>query len=150
MSYFKVVQGGVVIDAGEMFLRWQEKNRVMVSCEPERAQFIRSYDGETIWRVAWLNPAPQEAGSYETVEAALIDRQEFLDLRAQLDEGEVVPEPEPIVPEPEPEPEPDPEQPDAEKKMTVEEMRQRIKEQDAEILMLTECLLEMSEIVYGG
>ncbi len=134
MSYFKVVRDGVVIDAGEMFLRWQEKNRVMVSCEPEKAQFIRSYDGETIWRVAWLNPAPQEAGSYETVEAALIDRQEFLDLRAQLDEGETVPEPEPIVPEPEPEPEPDPEQPEEEKPMTVAEMRAKILQLEEELL----------------
>ena len=34
--------------------------------------------------------------------------------------------------------------------MTVAEMRQRIKEQDEALKILTECLLEMSEIVYVG
>lgn len=144
MSYFKVVRDGVVIDAGEIFLRWQEKNRVLVSCTPEKAQFIRSHDGKSIWRVAWLNPAPAEAGSYETVEAALIERQEFLDLRAVLDEGETVPEPEPIVPEPEPEPEPDPEQPEAERPMTVAQMREKILRLEEELLA-AKILLGVSE-----
>lgn len=144
MSYFKVVRDGVVIDAGEIFLRWQEKNRVLVSCQPEKAQFIRSYDGKSIWRVAWLNPPPAEAGSYETVEAALIERQEFLDLRAVLDEGETVPEPEPIVPEPEPEPEPDPEQPETEQPMTVAQMRAKILQLEEELLA-AKILLGVSE-----
>lgn len=150
MNYFKIIRDGNVIDAGEIFLKWQKKNRVMVSCPPEEAQFILSGDGNTIYRVQWLNPAPEEAGQHEVVEAAMIERQEYLDLRTQLDEGEIVPDPKPIVPEPDPEPEPESEHPATEKQMTIAEMRQRIKAQDTEILMLTECLLEMSEIVYGG
>ena len=134
MSYFKVVRDGNVIDAGEIWLKWQKKNRIMVSCPPEDAQFILSGDGNTIYRVQWLNPAPEEAGQHEVVEAAIIERQEFLDLRAQLDEGETVPEPEPIVPEPDPKPEPDPEQPEAEKPMTVAEMRQKIAQQQEQIV----------------
>ncbi len=148
MSYYKVIRDGMVTDAGEMFLRWQEKHKIMLACKPEEAQFIQGSNG-TILRVAWLNPAPEEAGTYETVEAALIDRQEYLDLRAVLDDGETVPEPEPVQPEPTPEPEPGPDVPEGEKPMTVQQMREKITEQDATIQMLTECLLEMSEVVYG-
>lgn len=133
MSYFKIIRDGNVIDAGEIFLKWQAKNRILVSCPPDEAQFVMSHDGETIWRVAWLNPAPGEAGNYETIEAAMIERQEYLDLRAVLDEGEVVPEPEPVIPEPEPEPDPDPEQPEQEKPMTVAQMRAKIIQLEEEL-----------------
>ena len=63
----------------------------------------------------------------------MIDRQEYLDLRAVLDEGEVVPEPEPVIPEPEPEPDPDPEQPEQEKPMTVAQMRAKIIQLEEEL-----------------
>jgi len=149
MSYYKVIRDGMVTDAGEMFLRWQEKNRIMLACKPEEAQFIQGSDG-TILRVDWLNPVPEALKDrFETVEAALIDRQEYLDLRAVLDDGETVPEPEPVQPEPTPEPEPGPDVPEGEKPMTVQEMREKIAEQGATIQMLTDCLLEMSEVVYG-
>lgn len=150
MKYYKVIRDSCVIDAGEIFLRWQEKNRILVSCEPENAQFVQSYDGSTVWRVQWLNPAPAAAGTFETVEAALIDEQEFLDLRAVLDDGETVPVPDPFVPEPEPEPDPDPEQDVSDQHMTVQQMRDKIAEQGATIQMLTDCILEMSEVVYSG
>lgn len=150
MNYFKIIEDGRVVDAGEIFLRWQEKNHILISCPLEEAQLVQSHDGETIYRVPWLNPLPEDAGSYESAEAAVIDRQEYLDLLAVLEDGEQPVEPEPPKQEPEPEPEPDQEQPDEEKPMTVAEMRQRIKEQEEALVMLTECLLEMSEIVYAG
>lgn len=149
MNYFKIIADGRVVDVGEIFLRWQEKNRILISCPLEEAQLVQGHDGETIYRVPWLNPLPEEAGSYESVEAAIIDRQEYLDLLAVLEDGEQPIEPEPPKQEPEPEPEPDPEQPEEEKPMTVAEMRQRIKELEARNDMLLECLLEMSEIVYA-
>lgn len=149
MTYYKIIRDGVIFDAGMIWLRWQQKNRIMLLCEPSEAQFVMGSD-ETIYRVQWLNPAPAEAGQYEVIEAAIIDRQEYDDLRAVLDDGETVPVPEPVIPEPAPEPEPDPEEPEQEKPMTVQEMREKITAQDAQITMLTDCLLEMSEVVYGG
>lgn len=147
--YYKIIRDGQVVDAGYMWLRWQRKNRIMLHCEPSEAQFVMAHDGNTIYRVQWLNPAPAEAGTYEVVEAAIIDRQEYLDLRAVLDDGETVPVPEPVIPEPEQEPEPDLEEPEVKRPMTVQEMRERIKSQDEQIMLLTECILEMSEIIYG-
>lgn len=49
-------------------------------------------------------------------------------------------------------PEPDPQPPDPEDDiapLTVAEMRMKLAEQDEQIAMLTECLLEMSGLVYG-
>lgn len=137
--FYKLIRDGVIFDAGEMWLRWQPKNRIMLRCEPDAAQFVMGSD-ETIYRVQWLNPAPAEAGQYEVIEAAIIDQQEYEDICAVLDDGETVPVPEPVIPEPEPEPEPDPEQPEPERPMTVQEMRQRIVDQDKQIADLSEAL----------
>lgn len=139
--FYKLIRDGVIFDAGVMWLRWQPKNRIMLRCEPSEAQFVMGTD-ETIYRVQWLNPAPAEAGQYEVIEAAIIDKQEYEDLRAVLDDGEEVPVVEPVYPEPEPEPEPepDPEQPEQERPMTVQQMREKIIEQEAQIADLTEAL----------
>lgn len=139
MTYYKLIRENIVFDAGSMWLRWQPKNRIMLRCEPSEAQFVIGSD-ETIYRVQWLNPAPAEAGQYEVIEAAIIDRQEYDDLRAVLDDGETVPVPEPVIPEPEPEPEPDPEQPEQEKPMTVQEMREKITTQEQQISELMDQL----------
>lgn len=139
MTYYKLIRDGVIFDAGEMWLRWQPKNRIMLRCEPSEAQFVMGSD-ETIYRVQWLNPAPSEAGQYEVIEAAIIDRQEYDDLRAVLDDGETVPVPEPVIPEPEPEPEPEPDQPVEDKPMSVQEMRKKITQQEQRIAELTDQL----------
>lgn len=150
MTYYKIIRDGNVVDAAFTFLRWDERHNRLMGCEPKDAQFVQSYDGGSVYRVEWLNPVPEALKDrFETVEAALIEKQEYLDLRAVLDDGETVPEPEPVQPEPTPEPEPGPDVPEAEKPMTVQQMREKIAEQDATIQMLTDCILEMSEVVYG-
>ena len=119
------------MDAGLTWLKYQDKHGIMVGCEPSEAQFVQSYDGSTIYRVGWLNPAPTAAGTYETIEAEIINRQEFLDLRAVLDEGETPVQPEPEEPEQPPEEEPteEPEtDPQTDQPMTVAQMREKITE----------------------
>lgn len=133
--FYKLIRDGVIFDAGVMWLRWQPKNRIMLRCEPSEAQFVMGTD-ETIYRVQWLNPAPAEAGQYEVIEAAIIDRQEYDDLRAVLDDGESVPVPEPVIPEPAPEPEPEPDQLQPERPMSVQEMREKITTQEQQIAEL--------------
>ena len=153
MNYYKVIANGTVIDANFVFLKWQEKNKILIGCEAEEGQFIQSADQEHVWRVQWLNPAPAEAGEYETVEAVEITREEYIELRKLLDEGKT---PEvPVEPDNTPEPEePDPETP-SESVMTPEEMRRRIveledalKTQELRNDFLEGCILEMSEVVY--
>ena len=150
MTYYKIIVDGSAVDAAFTFLRWDERLNRLLGCEPEDANFIQSHDGNTVYRAEWLNPVPERVkGRFETVDAAIIDRQEYEDLRAVLDSGETVPEPteEETLPDETPA---DTEETEAEKPMTVQQMREKIAAQEASIAMLTECLLEMSEIVYAG
>lgn len=125
MTYFKVIANGAAVDAGWMWLKWNARHKCLMACEPNAANYAQSYDGATVYRFGWLNPLPDGAPVYPTVEAAIIDAQEYDDLIAALDGGETVPEP--VEPEPEPEPTPEPEPaPEPDRPMTVAEMREKI------------------------
>lgn len=157
MKYYKIIRDGNAVDAGFNFLRWDTRHHCMMLCEQDKAQFVQSLDGSTVYRVPWLNPPPEDAPTFEEANVVIIGRQEYEDLIAVLQDGEVVPEPDPDpIPEPPQEPEPEPDQEEKPREMTVQEMRQKIKEQqlliedqNEQLAMLTECLLEMSEVVYG-
>lgn len=110
MNYYKIIKDGRVVDANDTFLRWQEKHQTMLVCEPERGQFIQSRD-QTIYRVSWLNPAPESvAEQYEMVEAKEIGKDEYDALVALLSNNEPIEDTEQITaPEEEPTPPTDPE-----------------------------------------
>ena len=135
--YYKIIKDGVVIDAldGGVFVRRNPRG-LIVSCGPDRAIGVVSSDSSLIYHIDGAAPL----GDYPDVIVADIGWQEYDELRALLDDGEEVPVPEPVYPEPEPEPEPDPEQPEVEKPMSVQEMREKIIEQEAQIADLTEAL----------
>ncbi len=150
MTYYKIVQDGTVIDAGFVFLKWNEKHHCMFCCDVNEAQFIQSYDQAAVYQVEWLNAAPASAGQFDTVDAVVISETEFDEIRALLDDGEtVIDEPEQPIEQPPDEPEQQGSEEPAERPMTVAEMRQVISEQQEQIAMLTDCILEMSEVVYG-
>ena len=149
MTYYKIVRDGQAVDAGFTFLRWDARLNRLMGCDPHEAHYIQSMDGMTTYRVGWLNPLPDGAPMMEVCEAAIISEGEYSDLMAVLESGETVPEPEGDEPQPDAEPEDSTESAVEKKPMTVQEMRERIAAQDATIQMLTDCLLEMSEIVYA-
>lgn len=127
MTYFKIIENGQAVDAGRMWLQWNARHQCLMSCEPRDAHYAQSYDGETVYRIGWLNPLPDGAPTYPTAaEAKIIDAEEYAELIEILPD-EPVPEPPEPEPEPEPTPEPEPE-PDPERKMTVQEMREKIAE----------------------
>ena len=103
MSYYKILTNGVVTDANDVFLRWQAKHKMMIVCPPEQGQFIQSSDQESIYRVPWLLPAPEDvAAQYMTADAVEITEDEYTALRAVLDAGEVPADaPEPAQEQPE-------------------------------------------------
>ena len=156
MNYYKVIADGNVIDANFVFLKWQHKHHILIGCDASEGEFIQSSDQEKVWRTTWLNPPPQEAGEYETVNAVEISEEEYEEIREQLDSGEEVPEPEPPDVSTEPPTEPDePEESEpvmsaAEMRRIITEQAEKIKEQDARMEFIEDCLLEMSEVVYDG
>ena len=153
MKYYKVISNGVVIDANYIWLKWQTKHRILLGCEPHEANYIQSSDQEKVWRVQWLNPVPVGAPTFETVEAVEISEEEYLEIRKQLDDGFEVVVPEEIPEEEIPE-DTTTEVPSIEV-MTPEEMRRKIVHLEAALAeqaktneVLTECLLEMSALIY--
>ena len=154
MKYYKVISNGLVIDANYVWLKWQTKHRILLGCEPHEANYIQSSDQTHVWRVQWLNPVPADAPTFETVEAVEISEEEYLEIRKQLDDGFEVVVPEEIPEEEIPE-DTTIEAPSVEV-MTPEEMRRKIVYHESALVeqaktndVLTECLLEISEVIYG-
>lgn len=135
--YYKIIKDGIVIDAVEGS-PWvcKGKHGYPVRCGPDRATGVLSHDSSIIYHIDGAAPL----GDYQDVIVADIGWQEYDELRALLDDGEEVPVPEPVIPEPEPEPEPAPEQPEQEKPMSVQEMREKITAQEQQIAELADQL----------
>lgn len=127
MRYYKIVQNGLVIGAGTMFLRWYPQQQRFMYCDIEEAELAQDVITETLYHADWLRTVPE--GAYDNAPEAqvmMIDATEYDEIIALLDGGEEIPvgpEPEP-EPEPQPEPEPEP----VERPMTVQEMREKIGE----------------------
>lgn len=93
MTYYKVIKDGEIIDVNHIFLKWQQKHNLLLSCDVSEALFIQSSDGTQIWRVDWLNRIPQECNyRFESIEAVEITKEEYESLKKQLDLGETVPD----------------------------------------------------------
>lgn len=131
--FYKIVVDGIVVDAAEnlSYVLWQEKNHIWLSCERRYAKGIVSTDGESIW----LLPTVPDMAGYSHCEIFEIGEEEYREIRDEIDAGREVP----YTPD-EGEEVPEPDTPGKTRMQQLEET----------VDMLTECLLEMSEIVYGG
>lgn len=144
--FFKVIQNDNVVDVGFLFLRWDEKYNRFFICDDSVGQFALSSITEKIYFDMWMKPSSDDATGYESAKVVVIGQLEYDDLYNQLQEGEDIP----INPEPEPEPDDTEPDPDESTPMTIAEMREFISEIAEQMSLLTECILEMSEVVYFG
>lgn len=79
--YYKVLKDGRVIDVLDhlSFVKYQEKNNIMVVCAKEEAQAIISSNGDYIWHVHGLYAIPVDG--YDTVYLKKIDKYEYDSLK---------------------------------------------------------------------
>lgn len=79
--YYKVTKDGKVLDVLDhlIFVKYQEKNNVMVVCAKEEAQAIISSDDKYIWHVYGLYNIP--VYGYDTVQLEKIDKYEYDQLK---------------------------------------------------------------------
>ena len=139
--YYKIISAGTIIDAcdGLSYVRWQDKNRLFFGCPSALADGVISFDGSQIYIIDGGRPLdlPEDA-HYITVTLEEITEEEYIQLREELDEGQTIIEP-------------DEQQPDApEKPVTrLSQLEKQVAELVEQNAMLVECLLEMSEVVYG-
>lgn len=137
MTYFKVIQGSQVVDAGFVFLKWNETRHKMNISDENEAQFVQSYNQELVYRDDWLKPFPEKcAAKFEKAQVVIIDQNEFEEIRALLDGDEIIPvlsdAPEEVVIEPA--------KPAEETPLSISDMRRIILEQQEQINQLSERL----------
>lgn len=80
--YYKVMKDNKVIDVLDnlIYLKWQDKHKIMVLCDENEAQAILSSDNNTIWHERTLYNVPVDG--YETVDILPIDQFEYRKLKA--------------------------------------------------------------------
>lgn len=80
--YYKVLKNNKVIDVLDhlTYLKWQEKNKIMLLSDINEAQAILSSDGNTVWHVEGFYDLPVDG--YDTVRLVEIDVYEYKQLRA--------------------------------------------------------------------
>lgn len=79
--YYKVIKNNKVIDVLDrlIFVKYQEKNNLMVACARNVAQAIMSSDCNYVWHVPGLYKIPVDG--YDTVELVRIDEYEYKQLK---------------------------------------------------------------------
>lgn len=79
--YYKVLKDNKVIDVLDslIYLKWQDKHRIMVLTDEVDAQAILSSDMKYIWHIDELYDIP--VGGYDTVQIKEINKYEYEQLK---------------------------------------------------------------------
>lgn len=79
--FYKVMKNNKVIDVLDklVYLKWQDKHKIMVLCDENEAQAILSSDKNSIWHEVTLYNIPVDG--YDTVELIEIDEYEYKQLK---------------------------------------------------------------------
>ena len=139
---------GVGIITSQNFKFVNKHTQATVMAIPEERAHCIQYQGKFYCTIS-MDPKYLGNIQYKVVELISITKEEY-DEYIALQESEQIPQI--VYPEPELEPTSQPElQPQPEptiQKMTIQQMRDKIIEQEEQIQMLTECILELSEVIY--
>lgn len=149
MIFYKILADGKVLDVNDVFLRWQPKHGVMLVCDPAKAEFICPRDCSGYYHPSWLNKPPEGAVYDGEIDAEEITEAEYRALLEQLEAGGTV-----VNPEPDPGGTGGDNTSDngGQQKPAVADIKQLVDTcagLQKQVQMLTDCLLEMSEEVYG-
>lgn len=137
MTYYKIIQNGMIIDVGFTFLKWNMKQHRMFICDQDHAQFVGGSDGNSYYRDNWLKPYPDEAVGFMEATVSVIDFDEYEQLVKDLENNREVPDETPIIPDPEPI---EIGEEVSESVLTIGEMRKIILQQQKQIAELTKIL----------
>lgn len=79
--YYKVIKNDKVIDVLDklIYLKWDEKHKIMLLCDEDEAQAILSSDKNTVWHERTLYRVP--VSGYDTVELVEINEYEYKQLK---------------------------------------------------------------------
>ena len=91
--YYKIIKDNKIVDVNNQF--FHHRKRGPISDSPEKANLIRLSSGE-FCRASWTAPLPEEVDYYPLVNAILIEEDEYLKLREELNLGPIIQD-EPVV-----------------------------------------------------
>lgn len=79
--FYKVVKNGKIIDVLDklIYLKWDDKHKIMVLCDENQAQTILSSDKNTVWHERTLYNVPVDG--YESVIVEPIEEFEYKQLK---------------------------------------------------------------------
>lgn len=86
MSFYKVIKDGLIVGVctNDDFRRYQAKHRIIIVSDPDRVEAVDC--GGTLYHDTWM----EEPGfSCETATVIEITEEEYDDLKAQLDSGDI-------------------------------------------------------------
>lgn len=157
MEHYKLVTDGLIVDAGKFAdALWIEENIHNFSTfvgRRGRASGILSTDGGTVYHLAGT-PVFHDFPDYPDTELFEIEPTEYEAIREELDAGKIPEEEE--TPAEEPQPDPEPVLTPVLMQRIIRAQAERIREQgeqldrqNRDIEFLGDCLIEMSEVVYG-
>ena len=84
MTYYKVIQNGIIVDVGSAFAKWNLAFHRMFYCEVNEGEFVISLDNTKFYRDNWMKTPPEEATGYELAKVVIIDDAEYIELYRQL------------------------------------------------------------------
>lgn len=81
--FYKVMKDNKVIDVLDklIYLKWQDKHKIMVLSDINEAQAILSSDKNTIWHEKTLYDVPVDEPKFDAVEIQEIDEYEYKQLK---------------------------------------------------------------------
>lgn len=127
--WYKVINSeNIIIDVLDSlnYVKFQEANRILISCTEATAQGIISSDQISIWHVDTFDSFPTIAPDYETVSIKEIDEETYENLKKELESGSEPIEPAPDSPD-------DEEKPNTEKPLTLGMIYDKVQENTTEI-----------------
>lgn len=144
MTYYKIIQNNQIVDAGFVFLKWNERRHRFNLCDENEAQFVQAYDQSKVFRDEWLKPIYEADVKFESAQVVIIDKNEYDEIRFSLDGDEILPvlpdvQEEQVVIEHE--------KPAEETPMSISDMRRIIQEQQEQIQTLSQKLTEVSNAI---
>lgn len=155
MTYYKIVEDGKITGAGYTpeLRRVQAKHLILITADENDAEYIQI--GEELYRDNWFAAPKYLELPYKAAKITVISKEEYDSIKeAMQQDEEIFDEPEDVGSGSDSSEAPDE---GTEETETLPSARERLAqlEEQVETLqqtndMLTECLLEMSEIVYGG
>lgn len=144
--YYKVVSDGQIVDVsiGVNYVRWSKHNNRMICCDAEDAEGFVSSDGT---RVFLLEGSGSREGMTYARLAEITQEQYEIILQELIDNGVID---DPDAPQPDEPDDGDDEGDDGgQEPVAKSKLMQRVEALEEQNAMLVECILEMSEIVYG-